>query len=180
MVGNLGSAKKSPRTLERSQKLQLIVGFGLIAIIFWLSLKGDIFVSAWDKEDSSFFAHAMDSLHQFQIHPSGTTIVLFWDKNCAECFENFDVLKDIPGKVRIYGVHTTGPSSRQKVQQLWTKATPHHAILLMDRMDLLSTSFRVRTTPSSYIILPKQKAIYSHVGSLKRSQRQMLRLLEQD
>lgn len=174
-------SKKTP-TLSKVELpvwIQVFVGLTLIGLISWAAMNANIYVSAWDEEDSSFFKNSMDSLHLFQINPSGTTLVLFWSKDCQDCLNNFKLLEDVPGHIRIYGVHVSDEEAKKyQITQLWNRLTPTHAALLMDRTDLLKTSFRVRGIPSSFIILPKEKKIFSHVGILQRSKYQMLRLLK--
>ena len=159
--------------------LQVLLGLTLIGLIYYGAINAHLYVSAWDEEDSSFFKNSMDSLHLLQINPSGTTLVLFWDKDCQECLINFELLEDLPGHVRIYGVHLSiDEAKKHTISQIWSRHAPTHAPLLIDKTDLLKTSFRVRGLPSSFIILPKEKKIYSHIGLLKRSQRQMLKILK--
>jgi len=174
-------SKKTPilSKVELPIWIQVLVGLTLIGLIYWAAMNAHMYVSAWDEEDSSFFKNSMDSLHLFQINPSGTTLVFFWRKDCQDCLSNLRLLNEVPGHIRIYGVHVSdAESTKHQIAQFWSRLAPSHAVFLMDRTDLLKTSFRVREVPSSFIILPKEKKIFSHVGILRRSKQQMLKLLK--
>ncbi len=174
-------SKKTP-TLSKVELpiwIQVFVGLTLIGLIYWAAMNAHLYVSAWEEEDSSFFKNSMDSLHLLQVNPSGTTLVFFWSKDCQDCVSNFNLIDELPGHIRIYGVHVSDEEAkRYQIAQIWNRQAPTHAALLIDQTDLLKTSFRVREVPSSFIILPKEKKVFSHVGLMRRSKRQMLRLLK--
>lgn len=178
------SSKKSPSKDTKSSlplSWQILIGLALIGLITLIALSNNTFVSAWHKEDSSIYNNSRDALSLMQINPSDTTLVLFWDTDCETCFENFNRFSEIPGQVRILGVHLSADQSQHlSIQKAWARVAPVQAKLVIDPQDLLKTSFQVRGVPTSFVVKPKEKTVYGHVGPWRRSFQKMIKLIQED
>ena len=47
----------------------------------------------------------------------------------------------------------------------------------MDKSQMLETSFQVRSLPMVFIILPKQKKVFSFLGNVNDSRKRMLEII---
>ena len=168
------SSKSSPFVPFRLPPwAQVLLGLALVSLVYFAG-RSSSFVSAWDEQDSNFYEAAMESLRIYRISPSAPTAIIFWEKGCEDCLENLKALQTAPGNLRIYGIHLTpDAASKLDIRRAWVENAPRRAVMLMDQSDILQTSFRVKYIPETFMVLPKQKKIYSFYGNLEDVRKKM-------
>jgi len=153
----------------------LIVG---IILVFAMGLNP--YVSTWDEESSGFFEDANQALKIFGINPTAPTAFIFWDKENADCSPGIRAFNSSPSNLRIYGIHLSNSDETLKIRQEWLKVAPRRASLIIDRSQMLQTSFHVRALPMVYIFLPKQKKIFSYLGNINDNRQKMLEIIKSE
>lgn len=156
---------------------QLSIGLAIIATILIVVMSSNPFVSAWDEENSRFYNDAGQALRMFSIHPTAPTAFIFWDKDDPSTLTAIRALATAPSTLRIYGIHVSTSNDQVKIRQEWLKHAPKSAVLILDRSQLLQTSFHVRQLPMVFIMLPKQKKIYSYLGNVNDNREPMLEII---
>ncbi len=157
---------------------QLGLGLFVVFLVYWVSVRSNSFVSAWSEEDSNFYESASEALKHRSVNPTAPTAFIFWKQDCEPCIKNIRFLNRFPGNVRIYGIHLTlDAESEFEIRKSWYQESPKSANLLIDQNDFLQTSFKVKSVPDTFIVLPKQKKIWTYYGDLEKSEKQMLQIL---
>lgn len=174
------SSQKHPSHFTLPLWAQLTLGFSLVGIVYVISINSTSFLSDWHEENSNFYEIALDTLKMFHVHPTAPTAVIFWSTDCQRCEDGIKSFRESPGRVRIYGVHLSTDKPTLKIRQEWLKYAPPRSALLVDRQQLLQTSFHVKAPPEYFIILPKQKKIYSYFGNIDRGHERMLELIRSE
>ncbi len=177
----LNVSKSGPFSFSKGLPLwaQLAAGLLVIVLLFCLAVNSNPYVSAWDEENSNFYETAMQALRIFNITPTAPTAFIFWDKSMEESAPAIRAFRSSPSNLRIYGVHLTSSEALQ-IRKEWMKHAPGRASLLIDRQQLLETAFHARTTPMIYILLPKQKKIYSYLGNIDDNRERMLEIISSE
>lgn len=158
------------------------LGIGLATSLFiFLVSNMTPYVSEWFEEDSSYYDNSWGALKQMGINPSAPTLIMFWDKACDECKESMRAVNNSHRSLRVYGIHVDkGDVSELEIRQAWIEHGPKHAILIMDKSQMLKSSFGVKSTPYATLILPKQKKMYSYLGNLKDGRSKMIELIQSE
>jgi hypothetical protein len=175
MNSSLVAALKKNLTLI----LQGIGGVLVVVVIYWVATAANPYVSAWSKENSSFFEAAGQGLKMFGVHPTAPTVFVFWDMQDEEGSLSLRSFNKSPSNLRIYGIHQTTEDT-MAVRKHWLKYAPRRASLILDRSEMLKTSFRVRGYPTVFLLLPKQKLIYSYVGDINDNRERMNELIQSE
>lgn len=160
---------------------QLAVGGALVIILITVSLSSGLYSSEWDEENSNFYPIAMQALKMSHVNPSSPTAIVFWEQNCQACKKAIQGLQSAPPSLRIYGVHLTAPSNDEvDIRQSWLQTAPGSAQLMIDQDELLQTAFHVRGVPTTFIVLPKQKKVYSFLGDISKENKRMLEIIQSE
>lgn len=158
---------------------QLAAGFLVVASVYYVAIQSNPYVSAWDEENSNFYESATEALKIFHLNPTAPTAFVFWDMAQEESAEALRAFNTSPSSLRIYGVHVTSDKTIE-IRKEWLKFAPRRATLLIDRQQLLQTAFHARAFPMVYIILPKQKKIFSYLGNINDSRQRMLEIIKSE
>ena len=160
----------------------MVLGLVFVGTLFVLVLSSTLYPSTWMEENSNFYENATKSLRLFSLNPTAPTIIIFWDKDDSEALETLKFLENTPSSVRIYGVHLSNTDDLIGVRKAWIRNTPHRSVMMMDRSEILQTTFLAKTVPCIFLILPKQKKIYSlsFPGRLMKGQKKMLELIHSE
>lgn len=158
---------------------QLTAGAFLIGLIYYIAINANPYVSAWDEENSSFYETALQGLKFFGINPTSPTALVFWNMDEPDSGPSLRSFNGSPASLRIYGVHPS-VNDQLLVRKEWLKFAPRRASLLLDRQQLLQTAFHVRAFPMVYIILPKQKKIFSYLGDINDNRQKMLEIIKSE
>ncbi len=121
----------------------------------------------------------MQALKIFHLNPTAPTAFVFWDQEMEDSGPAIRAFSSSPSNLRIYGVHISSDKTLE-IRKEWLKFAPRRATLLVDRQQLLQTAFHARAFPMVYILLPKQKKIYSYLGNINDSREKMLELISSE
>ncbi len=155
---------------------QLLAGLLVVGLVYIVAINSNPYVSAWDEENSNFYESAIQALKLYQLNPTAPTAFIFWDKDMEESAPAIRAFATSPSSLRIYGVHITS-EAKLEIRKLWLSFAPHRATLLIDQQQLLQTAFHARALPMVYIVLPKQKKIFSYLGNINDSRQRMLEII---
>ncbi len=147
---------------------QVSLSLTFIGLVYYTAILSTTYISAWNKEDSNNYSNAIEGLNIKGIHPTAPTLLAFWERDCRECEDNIRYFSKLPSSVRAYGVYLKEENiTFPQLQKEWFTLKPGTSQLLYDDTELLQTSFRVRGGPVVYLILPKEKALYSYFGKIE-------------
>ncbi|MCJ8277342.1 MAG: thioredoxin fold domain-containing protein, partial [Bdellovibrionales bacterium] len=119
------------------------------------------------------------ALQMFSINPSAPSLVIFWERTCEPCKESLKILRNVHPSLRVYGVHVPiGEEDRAETTKVWARNAPKRGALLFDREEMLKSSFGVKGTPKSVLILPKQKFMFSYLGNIKHNKKDLIQLIK--
>lgn len=159
--------------------MQIGAGLFFVILIFLLAFNSTPYISAWEEEDSSFYETAVQALRVRTLHPAAPTAIVFWSRKNDDSLKSARAFGSLPAKLRVYGVHV-GDDREIDVRKAWLRVAPRTAPLIFDRTEILKTSFHVKSLPMAYIILPKQKKIYSYWGDVADSKEQILGIIDSE
>lgn len=112
------------------------------------------------------------------INPSAPTIILFWEKDCEPCKRTLQVFSTLPPGTRYMGIHMADKAANPvEVHRTWAQYHLRPDALFADSSQMVQTSFGIKAVPQTYLLLPKQKKIYSYLGDLTKGRDEMLKLL---
>ncbi len=150
-------------------------------MVYWVGIRSNSYLSDWTEEDSNFYESALGALNHLSINPTAPTAIIFWKTDCETCRKSIQFLSRSPGQLRIYGIHLSErESSEFEIRKTWYQDSPRSANLLIDQNELLQTSFKVKSVPETFIILPKQKRIWNYYGNLERGEKEMLKIISSE
>jgi hypothetical protein len=158
---------------------QLAGGLASVALVAYVATNLKPYVSSWDEESDTFYEAALQALRLYHLNPTAPTAFIFWDRSLPETGPAIRAFSSSPSSLRIYGVHIS-TDKKMEVRKDWLQYAPHRATLLIDRQQLLQTAFHARALPMVYILLPKQKKIYSYLGNINDSRQRMLEIISSE
>ena len=157
--------------------IQLAIGLAFVWLTYIVAISSTSFISAWTEENSSVYETAIQSLRMQNLNPTAPTAIVFWNAKNEDSLKSAKAFGSIPASLRVYGIHV-GDVSEIEIRKAWLKIAPRTAPLILDKTEMLKTSFHVRNVPMTFIILPKQKKIFSYWGDISQSRDQMLDIIE--
>lgn len=151
----------------------------MIGVVYYLAIHSNPYVSAWDEESSSFYETVSQALEIYHLNPTAPTAFIFWDREMEESGPAIRAFATSPSNLRIYGVHITSNAALE-IRKDWLEYAPRRATLVIDRQNLLQTAFHARAFPMVYIMLPKQKKIYSFLGNINDNRQRMIEIISSE
>ena len=160
--------------------VQLGAGLAFVALIYLIGISSTSYVSEWDEQNSSDYETSMQALRMFSLHPTAPTAIIFWEQGNEDSQKTIRAFRSSPSNLRIYGIHAGEADSQVALRRAWLKSAPPSSQLILDKSDLLKTSFRVKSYPRVFIILPKQKKLWSYWGDVNKSREKMLEIISSE
>lgn len=114
------------------------------------------------------------------VHPSAPTLIAFWEENCSDCEANIRYFPKLPSSVRTYTIHLQDNSlTESDIKQKWISLNPGASQMIFDETEILQTSFKVRGGAMVFLILPKEKAIYSYFGKIADNNEKLEKIIQE-
>lgn len=176
----MSQKSSSQKSFKLPWWLQLALGLAFVFVIYLIAISSNSYLSAWDEEDSNFYATATQALKMFSIHPTAPTAIIFWEKDCEECQSTIRAFQGASSNLRVYGVHLANGEREVEIRKAWLRIAPRTSATLIDKSELIQTSFHVKSVPWSFIILPKQKKIFSYWGDASKARQRMLEIIKSE
>jgi|GEM_PF-2524626 len=156
----------------------------LLILLFVALVSSSLFnVSEWYEPDLTFFQNSSAALSQANLsvyQGPVPTLVMFWKFDCQPCKVNMAFLNQFNKKLKVIGVHVGSPLSGEDTREarlIWANSIGKGARLYFDETGLLEQSFEIRGTPSSFLIFPKQRKMFSLDGLLEKAKPSLAELV---
>ncbi len=159
---------------------QLSLGLAFLVLVYITAVTSTTYISAWDREDSNYYTNALEGLKVKGINPSAPTLIAFWEQGCEDCRKNIRFFSKLPSSIRPYAIHLYDKNLKESdLRQQWVSLNPGVAQLVYDETELLQTSFRVRGGAMVFLILPKDKALYSYWGEIEDNYERLSEIIKE-